>query len=327
MTAMCCLPGVSQNNNIKKVHVVFKTHLDIGFTELSSIVEQRYIDEFIPKAIAVSEQLHNENAEERYVWTTGSWVISEYLQHAAPEAIQKIEEAISKGYIVWNGVPYTVQSEIMSRDLFETVLNLSEQLDRKYGKKTVAAKMTDVPGHTRSIVTPLSDAGISFLHIGVNPAATVPDVPELCRWRNIDGKEIVLMYQKDYGDDIVLPDRQTVFTLKFTGDNHGPHTATQVKRIFTSLRSKYPNARIMASTLNDVYQEIEPYKGELPIVDSEIGDTWIHGFGSSPVRLARYRELSRLYSEWIKNGKMDKNNDAAILFAVRLGLEIGRAHV
>lgn len=40
----------TQNDAIQKVHLIFKTHLDIGFTELSSVVEQRYINEFIPQS-------------------------------------------------------------------------------------------------------------------------------------------------------------------------------------------------------------------------------------------------------------------------------------
>ena len=80
------LPGAAQEPDprVKKVHAIFKTHLDIGFTELSSKVEQRYIDEFIPKAIAVAEQLRREGADERYVWTTGSWLINAYLRQTAP---------------------------------------------------------------------------------------------------------------------------------------------------------------------------------------------------------------------------------------------------
>ena len=133
---------------VKKVHVIFKTHLDIGFTELSSKVEQRYIDEFIPKAIAVAEQLRAEGAAERYVWTTGSWLVDAYLRQAAPDAVRRLEEAIRRGDIVWNGVPYTVESESTNKALFAGLLKLSHRLDARFGKKTVAAKMTDVPGHT-----------------------------------------------------------------------------------------------------------------------------------------------------------------------------------
>ena len=45
------------NEDVKKVFVVFKTHLDIGFTDLSSNVEKRYAEEFIPKAVEVSRNL------------------------------------------------------------------------------------------------------------------------------------------------------------------------------------------------------------------------------------------------------------------------------
>lgn len=40
----------------------------------------------------------------------------------------------------------------MSRDLFRFGPSLSGELDRRFDKRTIAAKMTDVPGHTRSII-------------------------------------------------------------------------------------------------------------------------------------------------------------------------------
>ena len=308
------------NYKIKKVHLIFKTHLDIGFTQLSSKVEQQYINEFIPKAIATIDRLRAENAQERYVWTTGAWLISEYLKKADPEAVEKFKAAILRGDIVWIGIPYTIESEIMSKEIFETCLKLSQQLDRQFGKKTIAAKMTDVPGHTRSIVTPLADADFTFLHIGVNSASAVPQVPPICRWRNTDGKEIILLYQGRYGEDMILPDSMTVVSINFTNDNHGPHTIDQIKKIYANARAKYPNADIQATSLNEVAKDIQTMRDKIPVLTSEIGDTWIYGYGSFPVRIARYRALSRLYTQWVKTGKMDMNSPAAIDFAVCLGL-------
>jgi hypothetical protein len=306
------------NAEVKKVHVIFKTHLDVGFTDLSSKVEQRYITEFIPKAIAVGEQLQAEGSNDRYVWTTGSWLVDAYLKQASPEAVKKLEEAIERGDIVWNGVPYTFESEAATQDLFATTLRLSQRLDKRFGKKTVAAKMTDVPGHTRSIISPLYDAGIRLLHIGVNPASVVPNVPDICRWQNTDGKSIILMYQGDYGQDMILPNGETAVSINFTGDNHGPHSLEKVKTIYADLRKKYPNAEIFASTLNAVAEEMTA--SQLPVVTSEIGDTWIYGYASSPLMMAQFRALSRLYSDWIQAGKINPQSDVAIDFAVRLGL-------
>ena len=314
-------PQQASDPQVEKVLVIFKTHLDIGFTDLSSKVEQRYIDYYIPKAIEVARRLREEGGDERYVWTTGAWLVDAYLRQATPEAAAELEEAIRRGDIVWNGVPYTVESESMNRALFEGILRLSQRLDARFGKHTSAAKMTDVPGHTRSIVPLLSEAGIGFLHVGTNPAVSVPDVPPVCRWRDpASGREIILMYQGSYGDTMLLPDGRTAVSINLTGDNHGPHSIEEVHRIFASLRERYPSARIVAASLNDVAAALEPVRADLPVVTSEIGDTWIYGYGSAPLRMARFRELGRLYDGWIRQGRLAPDSDAAIDFAVRLGM-------
>ena len=147
-------------DSVRTVLVVFKTHLDVGFTDLSSVVARRYAQEFIPKAMDVAEQLQAEGGEARYVWTTGSWLIHEYMKKAAPADRARLERHLREGSIVWNAMPYTVESETMTLPHFQACLRLSARYDSLYGKHTVAAKMTDVPGHTRAIVGPLADAGI-----------------------------------------------------------------------------------------------------------------------------------------------------------------------
>lgn len=308
------------NSDITKVYLAFKTHLDVGFTDLSSVVTDRYIHEFIPKAIEVSEKLQKDGAGERYVWTTGSWLIWKYLHLASPKEVERLEAAIRRGDIVWNAVPYTVESESMNRDLFETCLLISNKLDRKYGKQTIAAKMTDVPGHTRSAIAPMVKAGIRFLHIGVNPASPIPAVPNFCRWRDPEGNELILVYQQDYGTESIIPGTKTAIAINFTGDNHGPHSYEQVKGIYADLRKRYPNAQLVGASFNEIAQDLSELRESLPIVTAEIGDTWIYGYGSAPVRMAKFRALSALYSQWLSDGKIDKESDEAISFAVELGL-------
>ncbi len=310
----------AQNERIETVYVIFKTHLDVGFTDLSSKVTERYVREFIPRAVGLSEKLAAEQTPERYVWTTGAWLVWKYLQTASEADRLRLEAAIRRGDIVWNGVPYTVETESMSRDLFRTTLSLSRRLDSIYGKRTMAAKMTDVPGHTRGIVGPLADAGIRLLQIGVNPASQIPAVPPICRWRDSEGKEIILMYQQDYGSEDVLPDGRTVVSVNFTGDNHGPHAYEQVKAIYAGLRRRYPRARLVPASFNEVAAKLEAMKADLPVVTSEIGDTWIYGYGSSPIRMAKYRALMRAYSRWLAEGRIDPASDAALNFALELGL-------
>lgn len=319
MSTTLCAQSVV-NGDITKVYLAFKTHLDVGFTDLSSVVTDRYIHEFIPKAIEVSEKLQKDGSGERYVWTTGSWLIWKYLHSASPKEVERLEAAIRRGDIVWNAVPYTVESESMNRDLFETCLLVSRKLDQKYGKQTIAAKMTDVPGHTRSIIAPMAKAGIRFLHIGVNPASPIPAVPDFCRWRDPEGNELILVYQQDYGTESIIPGTKTAIAINFTGDNHGPHNYEQVKSIYADLRKRYPNARLAGASFNEIALDLSDIRKSLPIVTAEIGDTWIYGYGGSPVRMAKFRALSALYSQWLRDGKIQKESDEAINFAVELGL-------
>lgn len=308
------------NMNVEKVYVIFKTHLDVGFTDLSSVVTERYMTEYIPKALDVANRLKADGSGERYVWTTGSWLVWKYLQTASPDEVARLEKAIRQGDIVWNGVPYTVETETMNTDLLDACLQVSRRLDQKYGKHTLAAKMTDVPGHTRSIIAPLVRAGIHFLHVGVNPAAPLPAVPEFCRWRDPDGNEIILAYQQDYGTECLLPGGKCAVSVNFTGDNHGPHTYEQVKAIYADLRRRYPKACLVAASFNEVAGELLASSVNLPVVTSEIGDTWIYGYGSAPIRMAKFRVLQSLYAKWVKAGKLNPHSDEALNFALELGL-------
>lgn len=309
-----------QNQSVEKVFVVFKTHLDVGFTDLSSVVTENYLKNFIPHALDVAEQLRAEHSEERYVWTVGAWLIWKYLEEATAEEVDRLTIAIREGDIVWNGVPYTVESEVMNREMFESSLLLAKKLDERFGKYTIAAKMTDVPGHTRSIIEPLSKAGIRFLHIGVNPSSAIPKVPDFCRWQDVTGHEIILAYQQDYGSEDLLPDGKTVISINFTGDNHGPHSLQDVKRIYADLHKRYPNARLVAASFNEIGEALTGMKDKLPVITSEIGDTWIYGYGSAPLRMAKYRAISNLYAEWIQQGKLLETDDSTLNFVAELGL-------
>src|SRR6185312_8238584 len=130
----------------------------------------------------------------------------DYLAQAAPADQARMERAITDGDVAWHGLPFTTHSELMDPSLFRYGLSLSQRLDARFGKRTIAAKMTDVPGHTRGIVPLLAEAGVEFLHIGVNAASTPPDVPPVFVWRDpASGAEIVVMYQGNYGDVMVVP--------------------------------------------------------------------------------------------------------------------------
>lgn len=268
----------------KDVLVLFKTHLDIGFTDFSKNIVDKYIYKSIPKAIEVGYALKGTKTE--FVWTLGAWMVNEALKHDESGVVDK---AIRDGIIAWHALPFTTHTELMSAKLFEETLKISQKLDEKYGKKTIASKMTDVPGHTVGMVPIMCKYGIKFMHIGVNPATPLPDVPQVFRWKCGDDS-IVVMYQKDYGDKEEFDDFVVCFA--HTGDNCGPQSAEQVTDIYSQLEKEYPGCRIIAATLEDVAERVLKMEN-IPVLEKEIGDTWIHGAGTDPLKLSRYRNVLR----------------------------------
>ena len=293
---------------IKSVHTIFKTHLDLGFTDLAQNVVARYFDTYIPQAIGTAAALRRSGQPERFIWTAGAWLIYEYLEKAPAGARKEMEAAIAAGDITWHGLPFTVHAELMDASLFSYGLRFARELDRRFGKRTIAAKMTDVPGHTRAIVPLLAAAGIEFLHVGVNQASTMPAVPPVFVWRDGDA-EIVVMYQHSYGGPLALPGMTDAIAFGHTHDNLGPQTAEQVVDIFGDIRRAFPQANVIASTLDAYAEALRPVKSQLPVVTAEIGDTWIHGVGTDPKKVSHFRELLRWRSQWL--GGPPNNGDTA----------------
>src|SRR5689334_24452348 len=88
---------------------------------------------------------------QRYVWTTGSWLLYEYLEQATSEERSRMEKAIAAGDIAWHALPFTWQTELLDATMISGGVGLSRELDRRFGKTTTGAKMSDVPGHTRGL--------------------------------------------------------------------------------------------------------------------------------------------------------------------------------
>jgi Domain of unknown function (DUF5054) len=290
---------------IKRVFVVFKCHFDAGFIDTQANVVHRYFNEFFPKAIDTAEQLSRSNGPDHanYTWTTGSWLLYEYLEQATPEQRRKMEQAIHRGDIAWHALPFSWQTELMDPSLISGALAISQSLDNRFGGKTTGAKMTDVPGHTRGLVAPLAAGGVKFLDIGVNDASTTAVLPPLFQWKDPTGASLIVSYHTGYGTVLPIPGADFAIAIVMRDDNTGPHTIEEIAATYAGLRKQFPNAGIAASNLAEMADEIQPHASSLPTFTGEIGDTWIHGIGSDPLKVARYRRLCALRNMWIANGK------------------------
>jgi hypothetical protein len=304
--------------DIARVHVVFKTHLDIGFTDLAAKVKERYLSVFIPRAIGAAEELARRGGPERLIWTTGSWLIDEYLRHAGDGARERAERAIRAGSIAWHALPLTTHTELLDVRLAEFGLSLAARLDARFGRRTIAAKLTDVPGHTIGLVPILARHGIRYLHIGVNGSSRVPEVPPLFRWIAPGGEEIVVQYAASYGGSQAVEGLHDALVVVHGSDNLGPPSASQVLEEMERIRGEFAGAEVFASTLDAFAERLITVRDRLPVVTEEIGDTWIHGAGSDPGKVARYRELLRLRDAWTARGDLDPAGEEYRAFSAEM---------
>lgn len=276
---------------MKKLLVLYKTHLDVGFTDFSKNIVDLYLKKYIPNAIDTAISI-NSSGEKKFIWQTGSWILNEYLNSVSGEELKRAEYAIKNEYIAWHGLPFTAHTELFTDELLEYGLNISKQLDKRYGKKTTAAKSTDVPGMTKAMIRPLVKSGIRFLHMGVNGASPVPDVPNMFRWRSDEGDELLVMYNERYGGFTKISEDCSI-TFQFAGDNLAPMTKEMVAESFAQLQREYPDTLVIPATLNDVASEMEKIRDTLPTLSCEIGDSWIHGLMTDPRKVFSYQAALR----------------------------------
>jgi hypothetical protein len=307
---------------VKRVLVMFKCHFDLGFIDTQAAIIHTYFEKHFPEALRIAATMR-QISDDRYVWTTGSWLLYEYLEQGTGEQRKLMEQAVSRGDIAWHALPYTWQTEFLDRSMIAGLLGLSRSLDGRFGRTTTGSKMTDVTGHSRGLVGPLAENGIKLLDIGANGGCNSPEVPALFVWKDPDGNSIVTMFHPEYGGLVQVPGSDLVVDIEVKSDNLGPHSIYEIMNIYWDLRQRFPKATVTAANLTEIANAIEPYRDKLPVVTQEIGDTWIYGVPSDPVKVARYREVVRLRQEWIRQGKFRVGDatDIALLRKLALAAE------
>ncbi len=278
------------------IFVAFKTHFDIGFTGLVGEVLDGYANVMVPQALeACSRTMANEPGH-RYVWTLPAWPLAYCLKRlAGSETGNELAQGVRNGAVAWHALPFSTHTEFFGLEDLIRGIYIGRSLAERFGRRAIAAKMTDVPGHTWILPTLLSSAGVRFLHLGCNPCSTPPEVPRLFLWEGPDGSRVMTMYSRGgYGTGLLPPADWKLpvwLALQHTNDNAGPQRAEVVQQILHSVSESAPGARVIFGTLDDFAQALEELKPDLPVVRKDLADSWIHGIGTMPVQVSMLRDL------------------------------------
>jgi len=293
----CIHAQTEPNREIKDLVIVFKTHFDNGYTELSETVLNQYAAKLIGGALKGIKESGSTPENRKFSWTLSGYPMKEILQRN-PGAKPAVDEAIRNGSFAIHALPFTFETEAMTPELLVRGFAFSDEIARTHGLDLpIDAKLTDVPSHSWILPTVLAQAGVKFLHIGCNAASRSPEVPVIFWWEGPDGSRVMTIYWAGYyGTDLVPPagwPHKTWLAIIHTNDNTGAPSAAEINATLEKARELAPNARIRVGRLSDFYESIIKENPDLPVVKGDMPDTWIHGYLSMPKEFKDYKQTLR----------------------------------
>ncbi|MCX6923882.1 MAG: hypothetical protein NT154_11850 [Verrucomicrobia bacterium] len=290
---------VAQPAKIEDVWVVFKTHLDIGYTDRIEEVLKKYRVNMMDSALKVVEASRDLPVEKRFSWTLAGWPLTHVLgPQQDPARKTRIEQAVREGAITFHALPFTTHTETQDLEDLVRGLGFSTRLAQQYGRPLpIGAKMTDVPCHSWVMPTLLAHAGAKFLQIGCNDTSAYVHVPHLFWWEGPDGSRILCNCTRVYGSGLTPPrdwPSKNYLAMTMTYDNQGPPPAADVERLRQQAEKSLPGVRVHFGTLDDFAKAVIAENPELPVVRADMPDTWIHGWLSMPLEAKATRQFRAL---------------------------------
>ena len=211
------------------------------------------------------------------------------LQCPSEADIAAFDTSVRAGDIAYHAGPMNWQPENMGPHLFQAGLDIAKRLDQRYAssdgggekarKNATTMSIRDVMYVTRAVIPHLAVNGITGLTVGSNGACYPPQVPKLHRWVDrATGTDVMVAYHPfgygGYGPtDCAESPNGVALCSEFRMDNSGPPTSTaEVQSSLAKLRAEYPGATVKASTFDAFFEDVQPAKSQLPVVDLEIGE-------------------------------------------------------
>ena len=226
--------------------------------------------------------------------------------------VSLFKAAMGRGDIFQHAFPLDAEASYYpDASLFEAGLTLAADVAEAVGAPPPnSVSQRDVPGWTRAAIPLLNKHGVIGLSFGAGTPPGKPDIPPMFVWRHEQsGTEVVTTWETAYGSIntlFVLPNG-VALAVQWEGDNTGPGPIEQVQSFYTTLRTKYPHATVNVSTFDAFFAVANQpeVKSQLPVVTKEIGDGWIYGVPSDPLKNAMFREVARQRSACIASGECD----------------------
>jgi len=279
------------------LHVVFHTHLDIGYNGAPSEVAKRYKD-FLDKVVKmiVEDRWEHDDGKVRFAVET-LWQLEQFINRSTPAQVEKFFELVRGGKIeVCAGYdsPNTsaIGCEHLSR-LFYPAARFRE----KYGIRIATLIYNDQPGYTWGLADVAARSGIRYFLSGINlfKGKSIPGNPfplrlTPCRWTGRTGDSVLMWPSIGEQDRGKRPWDKKLYKCI----NRGAYmNAADFGLVFLPNRmnryvgEKYRNDRLESRVLEALgyFADRDYAHGDILLMGSNGDNNWRGGKGEDPFRL------------------------------------------
>jgi hypothetical protein len=149
------------------VHVVQSSHLDAGYTDLSSRVLNQH-SQFLEEALAYADASDDFPRDARFrILIEQAWSLGQFLKQASPSQAAKMIERLRQGRFELTALFGNLTTELCGHETLIRALYLSAGLKRRYGISITSAEHNDIPGFSWGLTRILAEAGVKLFCPGL----------------------------------------------------------------------------------------------------------------------------------------------------------------
>ena len=304
-----------------EIYLLPHSHVDVGYTELQSQVEQKQ-NSNIESGLRLAQATADYPPDARFKWNVEVlWPVDNYLRDGSPEQREQFIAAVRAGQIGLDAFYGNILTGLCRPEELLNLMGYAMRLEQACGVTIDSAMISDVPGYTWSTVSAMAQAGVKYFSFAPNYFDRMGSTMKEWQnrpfwWRAADGQHRVLCWcsSRGYalghliGEGAALtrflpqylteletngyPYDMTYLRWNVHGDNGSPDE--HLSDVVRDWNAGHVYPHLVISTTSATFREFERrYGRQLPEFRGDYTPYWEDGAGSS----ARETALNRASSE------------------------------
>ena len=299
------------------LYVVPHSHLDIGFTESQTAIEEKQLHN-LRAGLAEARRTAEYPEGARFVWNVeGLWSVDLWRRRLGAEEWRDFGAAVQRGQVALHGMYFNTLTGLCHPEELVRLFRFGTRLREELAVPVDSAMISDVAGYTWGLVPALAQAGIRYLSAAPNVFDRIGDI--YVQWENKPfwwvgpaARDRVLVWvplggynlaarigrlsaewMEGWAEEMVRSEfpYEVAYLRWSRGDNAAPDAAVcdQVR----AWNAAHPWPKVVIGSVHDAFGALERRHGaQLPSVRGDWTPYWEDGAASSAQETATNRASS-----------------------------------